>query len=504
MERWIVALLALVLMAAPARAEQRWLKAESPQFIAYGEVGEEKLVAAVRDLEALDGLLRRMTQTAAPPSAVRLELYLFNDRAPLEALWPGASQSIAGFYTARPDLIAAFNDYSDDDESVAGSRARTRSAERGKTVLYHEYAHHFMHQYFSNAYPGWYTEGFADYIGNVRFVRGKIEVGRVDPIRASWLVAGEWMPIERFLKGRDKTFTAEDVAQFYAQAWLAVHYLVNTPERMAGFRRYVVALRDGGDAIGAFTPAFGIDPETFHGELRRYRRAQLNAFALTRPAEVERLPVSVTPLPPSAEELLLYAARMRFRPDANSLQALRTAAARFPGDVYAQRTIALGEIKAGDPAAAITSLDGLLAASPQDPEALYLKGLALIVQSRRDGADAAALLAQTRPLLGRANRLKPNDPHILYRYAEASMGRSDAAPESTLNVILLAQQLAPQVAEYRLNAANMLMHHERYDEAVALLRPLAYEPHGGEMATTAQGMLEAARARRPYKPGAAE
>ena len=67
MRRWVVACLALlatVLAASPAHAAERWLRAESPQFVVYGEDGEEKLVAAVRDLEALDGLLRRMTQVA--------------------------------------------------------------------------------------------------------------------------------------------------------------------------------------------------------------------------------------------------------------------------------------------------------------------------------------------------------------------------------------------------------------------------------------------------------
>lgn len=498
---WVAGLIAAIAIGTctPALAQEgRWLKVESPQFVAYGEDGEAKLVAAVRDLEALDGLLRRMTQTNAPPASVRLEVYLFDNRSGIERVWKGSSSSIGGFYTAQLDLIAAFNNYG--EEEASGRAADARPTSYAKTVLYHEYAHHFMHQYFSNAYPGWYTEGFADYVGNIRFTRGRIEVGRVDPIRASWLLGGRWMSLERLLKGRDATFDSDDVAQFYAQSWLAVHYLINTPERKEGFRRYLVALRDGGDAITAFEPAFGVSVATFEQELRRYQRSTLNAFALTRPAEVDRLPITVSQLPPSANDTLLVSARVRFRPDAESLAAIRAIAARYPDEAMVRRTLAMAEIKAGDPAAALAPLDAVLAVNPEDAEALYLKGLALIVQSRKPGADAAALLGQARPLLGRANRLAPNNPHTLYRYSQAAGARADATAESTLNVLLLAHQLAPQVDEIRLNAAGALLAYQRYDEAVGLLRPLAYDAHQGATSVTAQSMLEAARARRPWTP----
>jgi len=146
-------------------------------------------------------------------------------------------------------------------------------------------------------------------------------------------------------------------------------------------------------------------------------------------------------------------------------------------------------------------LDSLLQKSPEDSEALYLKGLSLITQAYKPGADASALLTQARPLLGRANRLMPNNPHVLYRYAQASSGQAGVSRESSLNVLLLAQQLAPQVDSYRLDAANALMSEARFDEAAILLRPLAFEPHGGDMASLARKMLEAAARHEQVKEG---
>ena len=59
-------------------------------------------------------------------------------------------------------------------------------------VLHHEYAHHFMLQYFPAIYPGWYTEGFAELIGSSKMMDdGRIGYGmpalhRGNDINAYW------------------------------------------------------------------------------------------------------------------------------------------------------------------------------------------------------------------------------------------------------------------------------------------------------------------------------
>ena len=112
--------------------------------------------------------------------------------------------------------------------------------------------------------------------------------------------------------------------------------------------------------------------------------------------------------------------------------------------------------------------------------------------SSQQGADAIALRRQARPLLGRANRLAPDNPHTLFRYAYAADADPHAGDEGALNVLLLAQQLAPQVGYYRLNAAHALMWRDRYDEAAFMLRPLVFDPHDAGMAKLAKRMMDAA------------
>ena len=65
--------------------------------------------------------------------------------------------------------------------------------------------------------------------------------------------------------------------------------------------------------------------------------------------------------------------------------------------------------------------------------------------------------------------------------------------ENTANVLLLAHQLAPQVSEITMNAARLLISRREYDDAKALLRPLAADPHNAGLAEAARRMMEQAR-----------
>jgi hypothetical protein len=84
----------------------------------------------------------------------------------------------------------------------------------------------------------------------------------------------------------------------------------------------------------------------------------------------------------------------------------------------------------------------------------------------------------------------------LVRYAETYSGESmnDATHENYVNILLLSRQLAPQVDEISLNAANMLLRTHRAREAIPILRALAYDPHAGGGAEVAQRLLAEAEA----------
>ena len=147
----------------------------------------------------------------------------------------------------------------------------------------------------------------------------------------------------------------------------------------------------------------------------------------------------------------------------------------------------------GDAAAADRLLEPLMAAAPNDAELMYIKGLRHMTAAENGGDESESRAA--RNWFSRAHRADENHYQTLYRYAQSLRGQPGFVSENTANVMLLAHQLAPQVAEITMNAAMLLINRRQYAEAEALLRPLAADPHESGLAEAAQRMLEQARSR---------
>jgi hypothetical protein len=473
---------AFLLAAAPARAE--WRRAESPHFVLYGTLSEARLRERILLLEDFDRLMRTVTSISAPPAANKLSVYIVDGPADLRLIHP-VPAGIVGFYTATPDGIAA----------VVDGRAEAG----GNEVLFHEYAHHFMMQYAANAYPAWYVEGFAEYFQTVRFGPRRIDIGNYSQGSAYALVAREWLPMDRVLYGNPQSLAGDALGLFYAQSWLTVHYFYSTPERQAALGRYLAAI--GGDnAESALQTAIGMDPAAFTQELRRYIRGnQIRYRQMDRLATAAPPPaVAVTTLPAAADDLMVYQAALALGIEESKgpdyLQRIRAAAARHAGDPFAQRVLAHAELLYGDSAAADRLLDALLAASPNDAGLMYLKGMRyLIAAERADDGEADSRLART--WFTRAHRADANHFQTLHRFAQALRGESNYVSENTANVLLLAHELAPQVATVTMNAAAMLMARGDYAAAAALVAPLAADPHNASLARAARHLIEQARTR---------
>jgi len=483
-------LLLILFWATPAAAE--WRRAESPNFIVYGNLSESDLRQRILRLEDFDHLLRVMIAVTDPPSPNKLHVYFVQngrDLRTVQQVPPG----IAGFYTATPDGIAAFIDNS--------------AESAGNEILFHEYAHHFMMQYRPNAYPGWYVEGFAEYFMTASFVGRRIDIGTYSPGRAYLIMQGQWLPMDQILYGEPQSFRGDALGQFYAQAWLTTHYFYSTPERQAALGRYLVALR-GDNPRSALQAATGMDVAALTAELHRYiGHGSIDYRRMTRPEGETPPPVTIASLPRAADDLIVYEAALRVGiADAQGpdyLARIRALAARHPGDPFAERVLAHAELLYGDAAAADRLLDHLLAGAPNDAELLYLKGMRYLVAAEKgDQWDADARTART--WFGRAHQADGNHYQTLFRYAQSLRRDPSYASENNLNVLLLAHQLAPQVAAITMNAAALMIGRGSGDErlAISLLRPLAADPHNTGLAHAAREMIERAEARAAHPPPA--
>jgi len=472
----------LLSLLAPAAARAEWLRAESASFIVYSSGSEEKLRERIAKLEEFDRLLRALTATRSEPSPNKLVVYLVRNGAGMRQIAPLAS-SVAGFYTATPDAILA-----------VVNEAENRGINEDD-VLFHEYAHHFMLQYYPAAYPLWFSEGFAEYVMTARIEPDRIEYGNYNLARASWLAdRSVWLPYEDILFG---DLSRMDGARFYAQSWLLVHYLLTDRRRQAALADYMQAVGRGTDPRQAFAAAFGIEPRALRGELSAYAR-RITYHRLARSVAPTAPDIRVEALPASADSLLLSSVALqldvRERDRRPLLNRIRRLAARR-ADPFARRVQARAELLYGDPDVAERLLDAALAEAPGDAELLYLQGLRHLVAGRRDPAVRADRFRRAQAWFARAYRANPDHVPTLFGSAESLSPSPQFLTENTRNMLLLAVQLAPQVSQLRVSAAHFLLLREQYELAEIMLLPLTASAHRSGAAPRVQELLNLARTR---------
>ncbi len=475
-------LAAATLGATPVHAE--WRKAETDRFIVYSEGPERELRDKVQMLHRFDRLVRAPFGLSDAPPARRLTILLVSGRGGMEAIYPNVPRNIGGWYSStEQDIYAALDRRSDDK------------------VLLHEYTHHVMRQNFPIAMPAWFSEGVAEFYMTARIDDRETRVGFRDDGRVATLNALPWLPMDRLLTRRALNSDPRQMAAFYAQSWLLTHYLVSDTGRRARLEAYLKAVSEGVPPMEAVQPAFGMSPEDLQSALRRYQNGSMPYATYPTPA-ADDVPMTIETLPPSADELFPLSIRLNYAQRGDDgprmLARVRAAQARWPTDRLANMTLAKAEVAWGTPEAAETALNAVLSGDPADTEALrWLARLrqtaAGVAAQAGDVETQAQRNGEARAFLARAMNADPDDYRIylaLARTRRYSPGYPNANDLATWS---LASQLAPQVGAVRWEAAEAFSRAGENETAIALLLPLASDPHGGPAAAQARARLESLR-----------
>lgn len=484
-----------VIVNAPTIEYGRWYRAESPNFIVYGDRSERQVRDAAAMLEDVDTVLRFVTRINPPPASEnKLEVYLVRGTPALQQVEPRAGPGIGGFYRSGPDLLAAYVIYTD-------SEGMDR-----ETVLYHEYAHHFMLHYFAYAYPHWYIEGFAEVVSTIEIDGRRATFGDPASGRSENLATLGMMPIrELFSPPPAERRTGIWAARFYASSWFAALYFTNHPEQMRGLMRYVEALGNGGDLLESFEPAFGMTPEQMADDMRRYRNGRASVMTIQLPQQ--RADVSVTRMPRSADGLLLRVARMRHlgriedEPLAELRREVEREAAPYPNDRFAQRALAYLAYISKDRDATRARTEALLATDENDHEMRYLLGRSYLDEATEaEGEARADAVRAARRQFVRAFRVAPGHHPTLYQYALTYAGGPGPMAAEHLDIMARSLELAPRINPIRLTLARELMEAQHFDQAIGALRPLLFAPHDERSTARARALFAAAQNREPPPP----
>lgn len=454
-------------VAGPVRAD--WRKAETEHFVVYGDRSERNLRDYAIELERFDTLLR--AQLALPPTGVetKLTVYLVANRRELLVVESQLPPTVGGFYRAHFRDVRAV--------AIPGE---------GDDRLRHEYAHHFMFRNFPGSYPAWFREGFADFFMTATADgQGSATIGKPHISRVRALNNLRWLPMERVLTPWSVAdLTPEETAAAYAQSWLFTHWMMTSRERFSKLDGYLRDTAAGRTVAESLQSNFDLTPDQLSQTLRTYLNAGVRHAEVTVPGVTPD--VAVTRLPDSADDVFLLYINLRDSAPAaegpDLLARARELAAVRPDDALTRLTLARAEILWGDPAAGEAALAPALEASPTDIEALMLMADARITAGEKfsDPAERERLYRQARGFLQRAYDAAPNEYRVYQTIAHSRRFSSDYPTENDIELWRQAVSLAPEVASNRPVTAEALLKRGLYEEAEAIIRPIANDPHGSE------------------------
>lgn len=464
-------------LALPAAAHAEWHEATSTHFIVYSEGSQQEARDFAGRLERFDFVLRRIRPVPADVPSLKLRVFLLPDENAVSRLIGGA----AGFYIpdARGLMLVGTRHH-----TAASGDIRTAHENQGdidpESVLFHEYTHHFTFEYFPATYPVWYSEGYAEFWGSTRILPGDIvEVGLPADHRFVTLRSLGWFPLDRLLAAHNYSeASGYNIYLLYAEGWLLVRYLFDHPDRQRQINEYLRLVNQGIDFAEAARRAIP-DMSAFNNELFEYAGA--NRF------NVVRLPfrtidvgqITTRTLGPAEQALIMDEVKVsrgyRQRDAAEYANEVRERASRFPNDPYAVRLVMETQYLAGSYAEAIAAADRLLALQPNQPRALMIKGMSQLfgLMAARNSDNAAWQAG--RNLVARAVNAAPQDPVVLIAYYRSFLMQNVLPPEGAQNSLYSAMELAPSDDEIRYLLAGDYERRNMIPEAIAIIRPVAYQ-----------------------------
>jgi Flp pilus assembly protein TadD len=482
--------LALLFSAfAPAHAE--WWEAKTEHFIIYSQDTEQKTRAFATELERFDHALRSLQSVKFVPitsDSQRVMIFRSGNIEDIGILAGGAG--VAGFYIPRMNPVAFTPARSDQVTQGSIIKRDSRTDLDPRSVLFHEYTHHFMFQNFAAGYPSWYIEAFAETAATIVLNNdGTFHLGNPPQYRSDALFGSMMTVTPQSLLASTSKPDFEDFYGYYSVGWLMNHYLTFEPSRKGQLKTYLRLVNGGMDSGPAARQAFG-DLNKLGSEIGRYKRSGRLGGADVRPATKPNLSMTLRKL--SADEEAIMRLRMRSkvgvsRKEARGIAAdARGIARRYPDSVLVNLELAEAEFDAENYAAAQAAADRALQVRPDSIEALISKAQVLIELGKKDKSQ----LAPARTFLAKAHTLDPDNPEPLVLNYLSYYYSGQAIPESAIIGLEHAYDTARQDTGLRLILARQLLGERKGKLARDILLPLGLNPHESKDKKKIRGIIE--------------
>ena len=477
----------LLVCLGPRVAAAEWLEASSAHFVVYANDSESNLRTFSQQLERFHAAMAFLTATRAqdPSPSNRVNIYVVGSQSQVRRLYGDVRTDVVGFYQPRAGGSIAI---------VSNIKVSTNELDFSMIALLHEYAHHFMISSGGFPMPRWYSEGAAEFFSSASFAAdGSVGIGRAANHRAGELAFARDVKVAKLLETGTSGYQPQRGDAYYGKSWLLFHYLTFNEQRKGQLTRYLQLLEQGKSSGDAGLEAFG-DLERLERELDNYlRQRQITTLHLT-PALLQTATREVGIRRLSEAEAAMMPVRIRSRRGVTLEQArallpeARKVATRFPQDPAVLSALAEAEHDAGNDRESIAAADAALARDPSQINAYVQKGFSLF-RLAEDDPDRTAAYARARTPFVALNRLENDHPLPLVYYYLSFTKAGNEPSQVALNALSRAVELAPFDPELRMMLATRQIKSGQLASARVNLGPLAYDPHGGGLATAAQRLL---------------
>lgn len=370
-------LLVLLCLFVPLSASADWVEAKSDNFVFTGDVSEKRAEKILSELEEYRAIIFFLFKVDPANETVPVRIYAVKSSNDIEDMT--GAKNAAGVYSSRlenPLFIL----------NVKGGFTDKSPA---KAIALHEYTHHLLSQYTEQMYPRWVNEGMAEYLSTFRASdTGKVRIGLPKDGRGWTLANYDWMnwdiltsAIRRYPYPNSSDRNVEAVQSlFYAQSWLAIHYIQSTPGMAQKLSQYVRGAPQTSDPKAYFTDVFGMTPTAFGQEMRRYfKRNSYTGRQVTLPDSVDEMTITTRKIGDGESEFHKAEAIRQFRAHSKEGRALAEEhydKAEEEGGPVAniEASRALIAIKTGDIDDAQAHIDKARRLDPEGTRTLHIAG----------------------------------------------------------------------------------------------------------------------------------
>ena len=270
------------------RETDRWIRLETDHFTLFSNVNARNTKRISNQVGKLKQALDVISVGMETHSPLPTYIYVFRNRAAFRDFTIGMNR--------KPERIAGFFVGNDDGNYVA---INASSGERPEEVVFHEYVHYWLDNNVPAA-PLWLSEGLAEYFSTFNTRERFAEIGRPMFSHAEWLRGNAMIPIIDMLTADTASadYHEQDrVGTFYAQCWVAVHFLMSDEKNRDKLGDYFQRLGAGQDALEAFLETWGWTAEQFQKKLEAYiSEGSYSYYRLTFKHKLEDTDATVTPM----------------------------------------------------------------------------------------------------------------------------------------------------------------------------------------------------------------